>query len=248
MTTEPLLQELSQVANALVGVVEPPGSEGLLRSLAETARRLLGARACSLALLSEDGTELVYTTAVGDGAEAVAGLRLPVGRGIAGWVVQSGQPVAVSDVGSDPRFAPDVASATGYVPQSLVAAPVVSESEVLGVLSVLDRDATRPGADDDLLLLQVFCQQAAIALETARSFRQVADVLLGALSAAAAQGTELAAQLRPSHVEQDSDLRRVAEVLARIAEHDPAARQLALTVVSDVLSFVERRSVTRPET
>lgn len=246
MSSEALLQELSQVAQGLAGAVEPPGAERLLSSLAETARRLFGARACSLALLSEDGDELVYTTASGSGADAVTGLRMPAGRGIAGWVVQSGQPVAVSDVRADPRFAPDVAQATGYVPEAIVAAPVVSDAGILGVLTVLDRDAGRPGAQDDLLLLQVFCDQAAIALESARSFRRVSDVLLRALADAAGDGSSLAHQLAGAATATHDDLTEVAALLARLAHHGHDAQRLALAVVSDVLTFVERREATRP--
>lgn len=247
MAADDVLQELAQVARALEGAVEPPGSEQLLSSIAETARRLFGARACSLALLSDDDEELVYTTAAGDGADAVAGLRMPAGRGIAGWVVQSGQPVAVSDVRADPRFAPDVAQSTGYVPEAILAAPVFSERGVLGVLTVLDRDASRPGADTDLLLLQVFCVQAAIALETARSFRQIADVLLAALARAAGQGTTLADQLAAaSSTANDGDLAALGALFGRLRRHGRDVRRLALDVVGDVLSFVERREGTRP--
>lgn len=239
-----LLSELSVLARALQGAVEPPGADRLLTSLAETARRLFGAQACSLALLSEDGDELVYTTASGVGATGVTGLRLPVTRGIAGWVVQSGQPVAVSEVRTDPRFAPDVAGSTGYVPEAILAAPVVSQDEVLGVLSVLDRDSTRPGADDDLLLLQVFCDQAAIALETARSFRRVADVLLEALSSAAGAGTGLAESL--ARADAEGDLVETAALLARLGRADGDARRLAVRVVTEVLDLVERREASRP--
>ena len=247
MTADALLQELSRTAAALATAVEPPGAERLLGSLAETARRLFGARACSLALLTEDGGELVYTTASGDGADAVAGMRMPASRGIAGWVVQSGQPVAVSDVRADPRFAPDVAEATGYLPETIVAAPVVADGEVLGVLSVLDRDAGRPGADDDLLLLQVFCEQAAIALETARSFRDVADVLLRALAGAAGEGTTLAERLEAAAAaDPGDDLTPVAALLARLTHSDRDAQRLAVSVVGEVLVFVQRRAATRP--
>jgi len=251
MTADALLAELARVADALGPAVEPPGTERLLSSLAETARRLFGARACSLALLSDDGSELVYTTAAGQGADAVTGMRMPAGRGVAGWVVQSGQPVAVSDVRADPRFAPDVAEATGYVPQSIVAAPVVSEGDVLGVLSVLDRDAARPGADADLLLLQVFCDQAAIALEGARAFGRVAQVLLGALSSAAGADTDLAAALAGaarsvSAGRDERQLRDLAALFARLARAEPDAQRLALDVVTDVLAYVERRGSRRP--
>lgn len=247
MTTEALLQELAEVARGLEGAVEPPGAEHLLTSLAETARRLFGARACSLALLSDDGTELLYTTAAGHGADAVTGLRMPAGRGIAGWVVQSGQPVAVSDVRSDPRFAPDVAESTGYLPRAIVAAPVVSERGVLGVLSVLDRDDARPDADADLLLLQVFCEQAAIALDTVQSFRRLAEVLLTALARAAADGSDLAAALtRAASAPADDDLAALAALFARLARHDPDARRLALEVVGAVVTSVEAREPRRP--
>lgn len=240
MTAEALLQELAQVARALGGAVEPPGADRLLGSIAETARRLFGAQACSLALLTEDGTELVYTTAAGAGADSVTGLRLPVTRGLAGWVVQSGQPLAVADVRSDPRFAPDAAQATGYVPQALLAAPVVSDDAVLGVLSVLDRDAARPGADDDLLLLQAFCDQAALALESAGAFRRTADVLLDALGRAAGDGSSLADELQRGRGRaQDQDLAEVAALLARLAATDPAARRLAVDVVQQVVRYVE---------
>lgn len=247
MTADALLRELVRVVDALGSAVEPPGSERLLASLAETARRLFGARACSLALLTDDGAELVYTTASGDGAEAVTGLRLPVGSGIAGWVVQSGQPVAVADVRADPRFAPDAARSTGYVPQAIVAAPVVSERGPLGVLSVLDRDASRPGAESDLLLLQVFCDQAAIALETARSFRQVGSVLLASLAAAADAGSGLSEQLAEAAAAAPADdLTRLAALLARLARHDVDLHRLAVQVVDEVLAFAERREGTRP--
>lgn len=241
MTPDRLLGELADLARALAGALEPPGSAALLTSVAETARRLLGARACSLALLTDDGSELVYTTASGDAAAAVTGLRLPVGRGIAGWVVQSGQPVAVSDVRADPRFAADLAAATGYVPRALVAAPVTSDGEVLGVLTVLDRDDTRPGADADLVLLQAFCEQAAIALVTARSFRRLGDVLLEALAAAAQDGSALADQLTRARSSPDQ-VTEVAALLARVTAQGPAAQQLAIDVLSDVLAFAEREA------
>ncbi len=113
MSPDELLTELGELASSLGPAVRPAGTEELLKSLTETARRLFGAAACSLALLSDDDSELLYTVAAGAGAQDVTGMRIPASQGIAGWVVQSGQPIAISDVAGDPRFSRPVAEQTG---------------------------------------------------------------------------------------------------------------------------------------
>lgn len=52
----------------------------LLRSPTETARRLCGAAACSLARLSDDESELMYTTASSEGANDVTGMSMILPR------------------------------------------------------------------------------------------------------------------------------------------------------------------------
>ena len=76
MNPDALLTELGELATALGPAVRPAGTDELLRSLTETARRLFGAAACSLALLSEDESELIYTVAAGEGADDVTGMRI----------------------------------------------------------------------------------------------------------------------------------------------------------------------------
>ena len=134
-------------------------SDDLTPSVA-AVRALFGAAACSCALVDPDGATLTFVAADGAGAAEIVGVSLPVSRGIAGWAVMSGQPIAARDVRADPRFARDVAESTQYVPESIMAAPMFDrDGETLGVVSVLDptrraghgldargaRDAGHPG-------------------------------------------------------------------------------------------------------
>jgi signal transduction protein with GAF and PtsI domain len=135
-------------------------------------RGLFGAAACSCALATEDGTELEFVAADGAGAEAIVGVRLPVSRGIAGFVAIAGQPIAIADVAADQRFARDVAESTEYVPSAILAAPLFDEAgETIGVLEVLDPvrpdgdsrlGAQRGGAADLAVLGLVATQVAAV--------------------------------------------------------------------------------------
>lgn len=240
---EDLLRELGELATSLGEAVRPAESDELLRALTETARSLFGAEACSLALLSEDEAELVYTIAAGQGSDDVAGMRIPSSHGIAGWVVQSGQPIAISDLASDPRFSRDLAEQTGYVPQAILAVPIQTRQRILGVISLFDRDVRRPGAEKDMVLLSLFADQAALALASVERFSALGRVLLSALADAAATG-DLARVLRDTAAGlhgSDGDLTALAAVFATLARRGAPERQLALAVLRDVSEYTERR-------
>jgi len=113
----------------------------LLRSVVEVARSIFAAKASSILLLDEDANELVFEAVVGEGEEGLLGRRFPAGTGVAGWVLATGTPLVVEDVTTDPRFAKDVAEGTGYVPQGLMAVPLLHDERALGVLEVLDRQS-----------------------------------------------------------------------------------------------------------
>ncbi len=244
MSPDELLAEIGELASSLGPAVRPAGTEELLRSLTETARRLFGAAACSLALLTDDDSELLYTVAAGEGAKDVTGMRIPASQGIAGWVVQSGQPIAISNVGSDPRFSRQVAEQTGYVPQAILAVPVQAGHRMLGVISLLDRDVRRPGAEQDMALLSLFADQAALALASVEAFSALGRVLLTAL-AAAAGGDDLTDALRQTADRlppADADLVALAASFSALARRGAAERRLALAVLRDVGDYAARRS------
>jgi GAF domain-containing protein len=148
----------------------------LLRSIVEVARAIFSARASSIFLLDEDADELVFEAVAGEGEETLLGRRLPSGTGIAGWVLVTRQPLVLEDVGNDPRFAREAAESTGYVPQALMAVPLLHGERVLGVLQVLDRESERFSlAEMDLLGL--FANQAAIALDLLARARRARALL-----------------------------------------------------------------------
>jgi len=148
----------------------------LLRSVVEVARAIFHAKASSVLLLDEAANELVFEAVVGEGEETLLGQRFPAGTGVAGWVLATGTPLVIEDVARDPRFAKDVAEETGYVPEGLMAAPLLHEERALGVLEVLDRRAKF--TLEEMELLGLFAAQAAVALDLLQRARE-AEAALG---------------------------------------------------------------------
>jgi GAF domain-containing protein len=173
-------------------------------------------------------------------------MQVPVSVGVAGWVVSSGQAIEITDVSRDPRWAADIAEKTGYLPRAILAAPLETEQSLVGVIEVLDRDTSRPGAERDLVMLSLLAQQTALAVESARLFTDTGRMLLDALATAgAADPEEIAAALTATAADRqasvDPDLAELGALLARLSERGHAERRLAVRLVADVLDFADRR-------
>ena len=150
----------------------------LLRSIVEVARSMFAAAASSIVLLDEETDELVFEAVAGEGEDTLIGQRYPSSKGIGGWVLSTRQPLVIDDVRQDPRHQRDFAESTGYVPQGLMAVPLLHEERALGVLSVLDRQTAFSLAEMDLL--GMFANQAAIALDLLLRARRAKSALDGA--------------------------------------------------------------------
>jgi transcriptional regulator with GAF, ATPase, and Fis domain len=92
-------------------------------------------------VLVRDGNRggLKFLVAIGEVADKLLKVRIPPGKGIAGFVFASGQPVAVADVAQDETFYAEVDRATGYSTQTILATPLRVEGETVGVLEFVNR-------------------------------------------------------------------------------------------------------------
>ncbi len=140
----------------------------LLQSIVDVARAIFDAAASSIFIVDRGAGDLVFEAVSGAGEGTLVGQRIPANRGIAGWALTSGQPFMVDDLSANVRFARDIAESTGYVPRTLIAAPLLHQGEGIGVLEILDHRSDPRRTLGDLELLGLFASQAAIALDVVR--------------------------------------------------------------------------------
>jgi GAF domain-containing protein len=172
-------------ASALAG--EEARAE-LLQSVVDVARAIFDARAASITLYDPQTDELVFEAASGEGSRSLVGSRFASTEGVAGWVLRSREPLVIEELDKDPRFAREVAERTGYMPQGLMAAPLLRGDEGIGVLSVLDRPAERSFSVAELDLLALFARQAALAVQVVQRARGAGSALEGAGETAVVAG------------------------------------------------------------
>jgi signal transduction protein with GAF and PtsI domain len=137
----------------------------VLQSIVEVARSIFGAAAASVFLLERETGDLVFEAVAGEGEALLPGTRFPSGTGIVGWTAACGQPLVVDDVSDAPQFAREAAESTGYIPRSIMAAPLFYDGDCIGVLEVLDRDSRRRCDLSDLDSLGLLATEIATVLE-----------------------------------------------------------------------------------
>jgi GAF domain-containing protein len=183
----------------------------LLQSVVDVAAAIFGAKAASIFLFDDRSDELVFEAVAGEGAETLVGRRFPSSTGVAGWVLVTQQPLIIEDVGSDPRFGREAAESTGFIPNGLMAAPLLYEERALGVLEVLDRLQDERFTLAEMELLSLFGSQAAIALHLLQAGRAAEAALSGTGDEAVV--ARLAALLRG---EEDGDGLRLLTALEQV--------------------------------
>jgi GAF domain-containing protein len=169
-TLERLL-EISSLLNSTLKLDE------LLGEIMSSATELTGAETSSLLLLDEEAGELTVEVATGSPGEAVARERVPAGQGIAGWVVENGEPLLVDNPKEDPRFYGGIDDKTGFETKSILAVPMTTKDRTIGVIEVINK---KDGSFDerDTKVTTALANHAAIAIDNARLYARLADAVV----------------------------------------------------------------------
>lgn len=158
------LVKISRSITALTDIDE------LLRVIAEETKNAIQADRCTVFLWDKDTDELWSKVALG--MDSSQEIRFPADKGLAGYVVKSGETLNIVDAYADPRFNPDVDVKTGYRTKTILCMPIMNNNrEIIGAFQVLNKiDGVFTKNDEDLLI--AIGGSASIALENAQLFDQ----------------------------------------------------------------------------
>ncbi|MBA2733951.1 MAG: GAF domain-containing protein [Acidobacteria bacterium] len=115
-----------------------------IENILRVAGDALGSDEASVLVRDGNRGGLKFLVAIGEVADKLMKVRIPPGKGIAGFVFASGQPVAVADVAQEETFYAEVDRATGYSTQTILATPLRVEDETVGVLEFVNRLGNPP--------------------------------------------------------------------------------------------------------
>ena len=128
-------------------------------------RDVMDAERATLYLYDEEKQELWSRVLLESGINEI---RLKLGEGIAGDVMESGETVRIDDVAKDPRFQVRFDLSSGFVTRSMLCQPLVNaEGHRIGVVQVLNKRGG-PFTEKDQSLIEALDSQTAIAIENSQ--------------------------------------------------------------------------------
>lgn len=141
----------------------------LLKVIAEETKIAIQADRCTVFMYDKDKNELWSKVALGMDSQEI---RFPADRGLAGYVVKTGEPLNIPDAYNDSRFNPDIDKETGYRTKTILCMPIKNNNqEIIGAFQVLNKlNGVFTKGDEDLLA--AIGGSASIALENAQLFEQ----------------------------------------------------------------------------
>lgn len=250
-------QNENRIAEKLQRLVETIDIANLLtKPLTDSIENLLGVTAAdmdsdeaSVLVRDGDGGDLRFLIAIGKVADQLLSLKVPAGKGIAGFVLSSGQPMAVANVGAEESFYAEVDKRTGFSTQTILATPLRHDGEIIGVLEYVNRRGEppyKPFSPDEMDKAALYAEAIASlvnAYQSAKLFRELGDkIVANGEQLDLADVREWLAGLRDS--EEHRDMLEIAVLLREIAGRGDAERRMCREILDAILKFSDSKSDT----
>ncbi|MCP4422246.1 MAG: GAF domain-containing protein, partial [Chloroflexi bacterium] len=163
------IEELSTFHNIVLRLNEPLKLSDVLDTITESALKLIEATNLHIYLYDSESQTLSAGSALwrdGRRTAAVAKVR-PAGMGLTASVVQEGRPIIINDASNHPFFQSETASKWGI--EAIAGFPLKHGDKVIGAFTAAFL-YSHVFSEDELLLLNLLAEQAAVAIRNAKSF------------------------------------------------------------------------------
>lgn len=148
----------------------------ILRTILEQMEKFIQAELWTLLMVEESSGELYYAIAAGGQEKALRELRVKIGEGVAGWVVQHGETLIVPEAEDDPRARQAGETASRKV-RSVIALPLRGRKGTCGAIEIFNPRADKL-SDYTIAFLHILADYAAIAIENSRDMARIQQLTI----------------------------------------------------------------------
>lgn len=164
------LATLNDISSAVTSLLD---TQEIYHVVVEKLNEYFRVEAGSLLMRDDKTGDLTFVMTLEGGVEKLAGVVVPRGKGVVGYVAEKQRYAIVHNPLEDPRFYSKISEDTGYPPHSILCVPMVVKGRTIGVIEMLNK---REGnfTEEDANRLMRMANTIGVAIENARLFQEVA--------------------------------------------------------------------------
>ena len=147
--------------------------ETVLDYAMKCAEEFINAEASTIYERDDKKNELFIRLARGEKKDPIKNIRIKIGDGIAGHVVETGVPMVINDVQKEKRFNNRFDLLTGFKTRSLICVPLMLRGKATGAIQVLNKKTGEHFNESDMEILNSLSMQIAVAIENARLYEML---------------------------------------------------------------------------
>ncbi len=224
----------------LIAVLERANHIASMTSLDELLNQMLelmidvsGGNAGTLYLLDHEAGELVFKVVRGEeSSQELVGVRIKQDQGVVGATVQSGAPIVIDDLASDPRWYREISPKDSVLPKNAITLPLLLQGKPIGAVQIFNFVRA------ELELLQILGSRMAsevdkvLLLEKAQHSNQRLQILVNSLGSIGAI------------LDRDGLLNLLTESASRLLEAERSSVMLVNPGGEDIILFSDQSSPT----
>ncbi len=179
---EKVVARLSTLYKVGLAINSNMESENIFRLIVDTTTDTLHADIGYIIIHDKKKNALRVDTLVGHNDLPTGEIYLPIkSTSVSGWVLSNAKPLLISDINDAPQF--DRFSALGYERKTLICAPLIVKDEVIGTITVVNKNDGSTYTNEDLGLLTTIAAQASIAIKNAMMYEEQQKTYLNTIHA-----------------------------------------------------------------
>ncbi len=179
---EKVVARLSTLYKVGLAINSNMDSENIFRLIVDTTIETLHANIGYIIIHDKQKNALRIDTLVGHDDLPNGEVYVPIkDSSVSGWVINNAKPLLIADINETPQF--DRFSAIGYERKTLICVPLAVKDDVIGTITVVNKNDGSTYTNEDLELLTTIAAQASIAINNANLYEEQKSTYLNTIHA-----------------------------------------------------------------